>query len=260
MTFMAFLLSRILTAFALAAGLFAAPVAARDGAPVVLAAASLQESLNAAADRWAEMGHVRPVLSFAGTSALARQIEQGAPADLFLSADEAWMDAIERKGLIVRRSRKTFLGNRLVLVVPAARTGTISLRKGVPLAHSIGKDRLAMADVRSVPAGRYGKAALTALGMWDGVAPNVVQAENVRAALALVERGAAGFGVVYATDARASKGVRVAGVFPDSSHPPISYPIARLKRSRSVEGELFRRFLISARGKAIFARYGFSPR
>lgn len=236
-----------------------AAIAARPKPPLVLAAASLQESLNAAADAWAKQGHGRPVLSFAGSSALARQIEAGAPADLFISADEDWMDAIQRKGLIAPGTRTTFLGNRLVLVAPKSRTEPVVIRPNSAFARTLASGPVAMADVGAVPAGKYGKAALEHLGLWKTTEPHVVQAENVRAALALVERGAAPLGIVYATDAKASPKVKVVGVFPDKSHPPIRYPVARLKTSRSADAEGFRRFLISAKGKAIFAKYGFSP-
>ncbi|CUS45381.1 MAG: molybdate ABC transporter substrate-binding protein [Pseudomonadota bacterium] len=233
--------------------------AAPASAPLVLAAASLQESMTAAADAWARKGHPRPVISFAASSALARQVEAGGAADLFVSADEEWMDALAAKGLIVPGTRSDFLGNRLVIVAPVASSVTIPLARG-PLARVLGAGPLAMADTESVPAGKYGKAALTRLGVWEAVSPKVVRAENVRAALALVERGAAPLGIVYATDAKASAKVRIAGVFPTSSHPPITYPIARLKASANPEGEAFRHFLVSHEGKAIFVRYGFSAR
>ncbi|QDZ08028.1 molybdate ABC transporter substrate-binding protein [Sphingomonas panacisoli] len=226
-------------------------------APLVLAAASLQESLDAAADQWAKAGHPRPVISFAASSALARQIEAGAPADLFVSADEEWMDALAAKRLIVAGTRADLVGNRLVVVEPVGRHTAVPL-DGRRLARLLGAGPLAMADPDSVPAGKYGKAALTKLGAWDAVAPRVVRAENVRAALALVERGAAPFGIVYLTDARASSKVRVAGVFPAASHPPIVYPIARVATATNPEAEGFRRFLLSPRGRAIFARFGFT--
>jgi len=238
--------------------LFAAPASAQPRAPLVLAAASLQESMNAAADAWAKRGHPRPVIAFAASSVLARQVEAGAPADLFVSADEAWMDDLAAKRLIVPASRTRFLGNRLVLV--AARPVRVALRPAAALARTLAAGPLAMADPASVPAGRYGQAALTRLGVWPAVAPRVVRAENVRAALALVERGAAPFGIVYATDARASTRVRVAAVFPAGSHPPITYPIARLAGSTNAEGEGFRRFLLSPTGRAVFVRYGFAAR
>lgn len=225
--------------------------------PLVLAAASLQESMTAAAARWAAMGHPRPVISFASSSALARQIEAGAAADVFVSADEEWIDELARHNLIAANTRVSLLSNRLVLVTPAAGRVRVDFRDRRRLAAQLGAGPLAMADTASVPAGRYGRAALQSLGVWKSVMPRIVQAENVRAAMALVERGVAPFGIVYATDARASKGVRVAAIFPQGSHKPIRYPIARLKASTSRDAEGFRRFLISPVGRAIFARYGF---
>lgn len=246
--------------FLLFAAALASPALARDGGPLVLAAASLQESLTAVADAWADRGHDRPVLSFAASSALARQIEAGAPADLFLSADEPWMDAVAAKGLVRRGTRATFLTNRLVLVAPAGQSASLPIRRGFPLARALGSGRLAMANPDSVPAGKYGKAALDALGVWPTVAGRVAAAENVRAALALVERRQVPYGIVYATDARASPAVRIVGIFPASSHPPITYPLALLSRSRHREAEGFRRFLLSPPAKAIFRRYGFGTR
>jgi molybdate transport system substrate-binding protein len=232
---------------------FAAP-------PLVLAAASLQESLNAAADAWAKQGHPRPILSFAASSALARQIDAGAPADLFISADEPWMDDAERKGHVKAGSRVSFLANRLVLIAPAARARPVAIRPAFPLAALLGPGRLAMGEPGSVPAGKYGREALTRLGVWSAVAPKVAGAENVRAALALVERGEAPYGIVYATDALASKRVRIVGTFPAASHAPITYPVATLATAQSPDAEPFRRFLISPAGKAIFRRHGFQPR
>lgn len=244
-------------------GLFGAlgatPGVAQTKRPLVLAAASLQESMSEAADTWARAGHPRPTVSFAASSALARQVQAGAPADLFASADEDWMNALQAKGLIAAGTRADWLVNRLVIVAPAASRARIAMT-AASLKQVLGAGPLAMADPDAVPAGKYGKAALTRLGAWATVAGRVVRGESVRAALALVERGAAPFGIVYATDARASKAVRIVGVFPAASHPPIVYPLARIKASTNVEGERFRRFLLSARGKAIFARYGFAPR
>ena len=231
-------------------------VAAAPVPPLVLAAASLQESMNAAADSWAARGHPRPVVSFAGSSALARQIEAGARADLFVSADEGWMNEVAARKLIVPASRATFLGNRLVIVAPV-HSRMRAPAGGPRLARFLAGGPLAMADA-SVPAGNYGREALTKLGVLAAVQPRIVSAENVRATLALVERGAAPLGIVYATDARASSKVRIAGVFPERTHPPITYPIARLASSNNPEGEGFWRFLLSAAGKAIFVRYGFS--
>ena len=222
--------------------------------PLVLAAASLQESMNAAADAWARLGHARPVLSFAASSALARQVAAGAAADLFVSADEPWMNDVQRRGLIVPGTRANLVGNRLVVVQPVSAAPVAAT---VPLGRLLASGRIVLADPGSVPAGRYAQASLTRLGRWTGVAPRVVRAENVRAALALVERGAADWGVVYTTDARASRQVRAVRMLPGNSHPPIRYPLARLKASISADAEGFRRFLLSGAGKAIFARFGF---
>lgn len=234
--------------------LLAAPAGAQVRGPLVLAAASLQGAFDEAADGWARLGHARPVVSYAASSALARQVLAGAQADLFASADEEWMDALAKADRIAPGTRADIAGNRLVVVAP--RASRVRLTVGA-LGRVLSAGPLAMADPASVPAGRYGQAALTRLGAWTQVAPHVVRAENVRAALALVERGAAPYGIVYATDARASSRVRVAGVFPAASHPPIRYPIARLKGA-GIEAEGFRRFLLSREGKAILARHGFT--
>ena len=253
-------LLRALSLFLLAALLGLAPARAQQRGPVVLAAASLQEALDDAGRAWAAKGHARPVISFAGSPALARQIEAAAPADLFISADEAWMEHVAARGLLGRGTRAVLATNRLVLVAPAASTARLTIAPGFPLGRALGKGRLAMADPDSVPAGRYGRSALTSLGVWPSVAPRIARAENVRAALALVERGEASFGVVYATDARASARVRVLGTFPASSHPPITYPMAVLRGSRHAGAEPFRRFLLSREGRVILARRGFEVR
>lgn len=232
---------------------FAGPAAAAPRAPVVLAAASMREALGAVADTWARHGHPRPLLSFAASSAGARQIEAGAPADLFVSADEEWMDDLARHGLLAAGTRADVAGNRLVIVTPATSRVRVSFTAAglAPLSRGA----VAMANPDAVPAGRYGRAALTKLGAWPAVAPHVVRAENVRAALALVERGAAPFGIVYATDARASDAVRVAGVFPTGAHPPIRYPLARIKTG---DGEEFRKFLLGPETRTILTRFGFT--
>ncbi|PXA85592.1 molybdate ABC transporter substrate-binding protein [Nostoc sp. 3335mG] len=231
--------------------------AALAKAPLVFAAASLQESLNAVADAWAAKHHDRPTISFAASSQLAKQIDAGAPADIFISADEPWMDDVQKNGLIASGTRVSFLANTLVLVAPAGSTGTIAIKPGFPLAKALGDGKLAMADPDSVPAGKYGKAALTALGVWPQVQGQVVRGDSVRAALAFVERGEAPYGIVYATDAFASKKVRIVGVFPSKSHAPITYPIARLSAASSLDAEGFRLFVISKEGRAIFRKYGF---
>ena len=237
----------------------AAAAAAPPRPPLVLAAASLQEAMAAAADTWARRGHPRPVLSFAASSALARQVEAGGRADLFVSADGEWMDALAARRLIVASTRVTFLGNRLVVVAAKGNPVRIPVRPPAALAKVLSAGPLALADA-PVPAGKYAEAALRSLGVWSAVSPRVVRGDSVRAALALVERGAAPLGIVYATDARASAAVRIAGLFPMASHPPIVYPVARLAASTNPEGEAFRRFLVSPAGKAVFVRYGFIPR
>lgn len=234
---------------------FAAP---DNRGPLVLAAASMQEAMTQAADAWTARGHDRPVLSFAASSALARQIRAGAPADLFLSADEEWMTDVQKAGFVMRGTRANLAGNRLVLVAPAGKPVRLRIARAMPIVRALGDGRLAMANPDSVPAGKYGQAALSALGVWPQLAGRIARGENVRAALALVERGATPLGVVYATDARASQGVMVVGTFPASSHPPIRYPLARLTTSRHRQAEGFRRFLLSPAGKAILARHGFT--
>ncbi|MCP5396195.1 MAG: molybdate ABC transporter substrate-binding protein [Sphingomonadaceae bacterium] len=213
--------------------------------PVVLAAASMQEAIGEIADSWAAQGHARPVLSFAGTPALARQVEAGAPADLFIAADEAWMDELERKQLLKPGSRRVIVGNALVLVAPATK--------------ETGGNRLAMADPNAVPAGRYGKAALESLGLWEEARNRIVPTENVRAALALVERGEVAQGLVYASDAAASRKVRVLQALPASSHPPIRYPLAVLSSSTHADAGALADFIAGPEGQAILQQHGFRP-
>ncbi|WP_424022199.1 molybdate ABC transporter substrate-binding protein [Polymorphobacter arshaanensis] len=236
----------------------AAPAIAQPAkGPLVLAAASLQESLTAAADAWAAKGNPRPVLSFAASSVLARQIDAGAPADLFISADEQWMDYLAGRQLIAPGTRTNFLTNTLVLVAPTSQPFKLAITPGFALAAALGSGRLAMADPDAVPAGKYGKAALTSLGVWSSVESKVVRAENVRAALLLVARDEAAAGIVYATDARATTDVVVVGSFPATSHAPIVYPLAQLASSRHRDAAAFRTFLLSPAGQQVFARYGF---
>lgn len=217
--------------------------------PVVLAASSLQESMQAAADAWTAQGHPAPVLSFAATSALARQVEQGAPADVFVSADEEWADTLDKAGLLRPGTRRDLLTNRLVLIRPSG--GAVSRLS------ELGHEKLALADPDAVPAGRYAKASLEQQGIWPAVAAHVVPAENVRAALALVERGDAALGIVYATDARASHKVEALGPLPPASYPPIRYPIAVTASSRNSDAAGFVEFLGSPPAQAIFASHGF---
>jgi molybdate transport system substrate-binding protein len=226
--------------------------------PIVLAAASLQEAMTEAANDWTKAGHPAPALSFAGSSALARQAESGARADIFVSADEKWMDELERKGLVREGTRQTLLGNAIVVIAPRGHAVEISLEQPASLPAALGDGRLAMADPDAVPAGRYGKAALESLGIWRSVSARIAPAENVRAALALVERGQVPLGIVYATDALASDKVEVVARFPAASHPPIRYPAAVLKASNNADAAPFLAYLRSDDGRRVFARHGFT--
>ena len=202
------------------------PLAAEE--VVVFAAASLKTALDRVAADWeAETGHT-VTISYAGTGQLAQQILQGAPADIFLSAAETWMDEVEKAGLVLDGLRRDLLGNRLVLVAHGKGAAPVVIGPGFDLAARLGDGKLAMALVEAVPAGQYGKAALTSLGLWEAIAPSVAQSDNVRAALALVAAGEAPYGIVYATDAAAEDNVSIAGTFPAGSHPPIRYPAALL--------------------------------
>lgn len=224
----------------------------------VFAAASLKESVEKIAAAWkAETGHeVR--LSFAGSSALARQIEEGAPADIFISADLKWMDHLDKTGRIKSESRVNLLGNRIVLVAPNDTSATATIGENFPLASLLGDGRLAMANVDSVPAGTYGKAALEKLGVWDSVKDKVAQAENVRAALLLVSRAEAPLGIVYETDAKADPGVKILDRFPEASHPAIVYPAALTTDSANAEAAAFLAYLQGAKAHAIFTDAGFT--
>ena len=239
------------------ATLLAVPAAARP--PLVLAAASLQEALTAAADAYAATGAPRPVISFAASSALARQIDAGAPADLFISADSAWIDYLAGRKRLQPASIAVLASNQLVLIAPAERPFKLAIAPGFALKAALGSGKLALADPDAVPAGLYARAALTSLGVWAAVEPQVVRADNVRGALQLVARDAAVAGVVYATDARASRDVVVVGTFPESSHERIVYPLASVAGSASADARRFRQFLLSPAGQAIMARYGFGP-
>jgi molybdate transport system substrate-binding protein len=226
--------------------------------PTVFAAASLKTALDAVARDWQAKTGSKPVVAYAATSALARQIEQGAQADIFISADQAWMDDLAERDLIDPKSRFNLLGNRLALVAPKGSQITATAEPGFPLAALLGEGRLAIAGVDAVPAGKYGKAALKSLGVWDAVKGKLAQAENVRAALRLVSRGETPLGIVYASDAASDPAVRVVSLFPPDSHPPIVYPAARLKGAESAVSEQFFRDLRSAEATARFEEYGFA--
>jgi molybdate transport system substrate-binding protein len=226
---------------------------------VVFAAASLQTSLNAVAAEWGKETGKRVTFSFAASSALARQMEQGAPADLFVAADLDWMDWAEQRRLIRPDSRRTLLGNTLVLIEPKEQPPTaLPITPGFPLAAAIGQSRIATGNPQSVPVGRYAQAALTALGVWADVAPRVAGTDNVRSALALVARGEARFGIVYATDAPSEPRVRVVGTFPPESHPPIVYPFAITANSTHPDAAAFLAFVASPAAARVFEAEGFA--
>ena len=224
---------------------------------LVFGAASLREALDEQARRFADSSGNKVAVSYAASSALARQIASGAPADLFISADLAWMVYLDERRLLRPGTRIELLRNALVLIAPAASRAQLVIGPGFPLAAALGNERLAMADPDSVPAGRYGRSALEHLGVWTSVEQRIARAENVRAALALVARGEAPFGIVYATDAQAAKGVRVVGTFPADSHPAIVYPAAIVAASASPAARPLLDYLQSAAARPVWERYGF---
>lgn len=251
-------MSRLLSIALLALGMATAPLAraADDNALTVFAAASLKESLDEAAAAYQQATGTPVRVSYAASSALARQIEQGAPAQVFASADLEWMDYLQQRNLIDVGSRHNLLGNRLVLVAPQASTAKLDLAKPGSIAAALGEGRLAIGQTASVPAGKYGRASLESLGQWDTVSSRLAESESVRAALMLVARGETPLGIVYASDAKAEPRVRVVATFPDNSHPPIVYPVAALRDSPAAARE-FVRWLSSPAARAIFERRGF---
>lgn len=235
------------------------PGLARAQQPLtVFAAASLTDAMHDIDAAWQKQRHPALRLSFGSSSTLARQIAEGAPANLFASADEKWMDYLAQHGVIATGTRHDLLSNRLVLIVPASNPVHVTIGPHFDLAALLGPNgRLAVGDPAHVPAGIYAKQALQKLSMWQQVEPHLAPAADVRAALLLVERGEAPAGIVYATDAAISSKVRVAGVFPESSHPPISYPFAVVKSGDTPEARALLAFLQGPEAKAIFAKRGF---
>ena len=222
------------------------------------AAASLSNVLQTLGSAWAESGGGKVVGNYAASSALARQIEQGAPIDVFFSADLEWMDFLERKGLIEAGTRRNVAANTLVLVAPADRAQTVVISKGIDFKSKLAGGRLAVADPASVPAGKYAKEALTALGLWDQVSRDLAPAENVRATLALVARAEAPYGIVYATDAKVEPRVKVVAVFPSDSHKPIVYPAALIKGRATPAATSFLQFLQTDKARNILRDAGFT--
>ena len=245
-------------------GLAAAVAGAGDVAPaaatptlVVFAAASLTEALDAVDGAFTARTHILVKVSYAASSVLAKQIEAGAPADVFFSADREWMDHAEQHGALRAGTRRDVLGNDLVLIAPADSTLQLRIAPGFALAAALSGRRLACADPDSVPAGLYARAALTSLGVWAAVQARLARAENVRTALAYVARGEAPLGIVYGTDAQAEKRVRVVGVFPEQTHPPIVYPAALTGTARP-QAQAYLKFLSEPAALQIFRRYGFT--
>ena len=230
---------------------------AAHAAPVtVFAAASLKNALDEVGAAYARTGG-EARFSYAASSAIARQIEQGAPADVYVSADSDWMNYLAERKLIVAASRRDLLTNRLALIAPADSKVALKVAKGMPLAKALGSGRLAVAGP-DVPAGKYARASLTALGAWDSVSGKLVQAENVRAALQFVARGETPLGIVYDTDAKVEPKVRIVGLFPDGSHPKIVYPAAVVASSKNPDAAKFLAFMRTPKAAAVFRKYGFT--
>lgn len=239
-------------------GLPSHAVDADKPAITVFAAASLTNALQQLGDAFTQETAIPVRFSFAASSALARQIENGAPADVFFSADLEWMDYLQSRNLLQPQTRRDILGNRLVLIAPVDSRIKLKIAPHFALGAAIGKGHLATGDPEGVPAGRYAREALTTLGVWAEVADRLVRADSVRSALAFVDRGEAQLGIVYETDALVDKGVRVVDVFPDNSHLPIIYPIA-LTRAAKPDAARFVAYIQGPAGAATFKSYGFSP-
>ena len=224
---------------------------------MVFAAASLTDTLEEIGTLYGRDSGKRVVFSFAASMTLARQIELSAGADIFIAADVESMDYLESRGRIARSTRQDLLGNRLVLIAPSSSNVRLAIAPQMRIIEALGGGRLAMADVESVPAGRYGKAALTAMGVWTGLASRLAQGDDVRTALSYVARGEAPLGIVYATDARVEPRVRVVAAFPETSHPPIVYPAALTSEARP-DAAPFLAYLRGPQARAVFERAGFA--
>lgn len=236
-----------------------APALAQARPVTVFAAASLTDALQQIGEAYRKKTGQEVRFSFTSSSTLARQIEAGAPAEVFVSADKEWMDYVQGKGLIQADTRSDLLGNRLVLIAPKASSVRLKIVQGFPLAAALKDGRLALGDPAHVPAGLYAKAALTKLGVWGQVEARVVPADNVRTALAYVARGEAPLGVVYWTDALAEPKVRIVGFFPQASHPPIVYPAA-LTTQAGPGAKAFLAYLHGDEARLMFTRLGFTVR
>ena len=222
----------------------------------VFAAASLKNALDDISAKWKEGNGAAVAASYASSSTLAKQIEQGAPADVFVSADQQWMDYVDKKSLVEKP--QDLLGNRLVLIAAKDSKVALQIEPGAKLSEALGDGKLSVGDPSNVPAGIYAKEALTNLKLWDSVQPKLAPAADVRAALTLVSRGEAPLGIVYETDAKVDPNVRIVSVFPEDSHKPIVYPVAVVKGSKNPDAAKFVAFLSGPAAKEIFVKYGFS--
>src|SRR5262244_1528345 len=231
---------------------------AQGGDLVVFAAASLKDALDAINAEWQKETGKKATISYAASSALAKQIEQDAPAQIFISADLDWMDYVEQKKLIKPESRVNLLGNRIVLIARRDKAQAIEIKKGFDLAKLLGRGYLALANVDSVPAGKYAKAALEKLDVWPSVADKLAQSADVRAALLRVSRGQAPVGIVYQTDAAVDQNVTIIGTFPHNTHPPIVYPIALTTKASNPDAAAFYAYLRGAKARAGFEALGFT--
>ena len=240
------------------APLASAPAAAQSAPVLVFAAASLKNALDEIAVQWSKETGKQTKISYAASSALAKQIEGAAPADIFISADLDWMDYVAQRKLIKPESRVNLLGNRIVLVAGKDSKAATKIEPGFTLRALLGDGRLAMANIDAVPAGKYGKAALEKLGVWPSVQDRIAQAENVRAALLLVSRGEAPLGIVYQTDAAADPNVKIIGVFPENTHPAIVYPVAVTANATNPDAAAFAAYLGTPAARPLFEKQGFT--
>jgi molybdate transport system substrate-binding protein len=251
-------LAGLFAAFMILCGLSYSPVLAQDTSLTVFAAASMKNALDDIDASYTAKTGIKIVASYAASSALAKQIEQGAPADIFVSADTDWMDYATRKKTIQESTRVNLLGNSIVLIAPKDSTiDHVAIGPGFDLAKLAGSGKIATGDVKAVPVGKYARAALENLGAWQAAEPKFAMAESVRAALTLVARSEASLGIVYATDAKVEPGVRIVGTFPADSHPAIIYPVAATTTARAEAGD-YLAFLRSSAAKTIFEKYGFT--
>ena len=251
-------LARIVVACALLGGCVLAPALADEKDLTVFAAASMKNALDDISAAFTQRTGIKIIASYAASSALAKQIEQGAPADIFLSADPDWMDYAAARHSIKQATRTNLLGNSIVLIAPKeSKVDKVMIGPGFDLAGLAGDGKIATGDVSAVPVGKYARAALEKLGAWQAAAPKFAMAESVRAALTLVARGEAALGIVYATDAKIESSVKIIGTFPADSHPPIIYPVAATSSAKSGAAD-YLVFLRSSQAKAIFERYGFT--